>query len=568
MKIFQTFAFLVISTFCFAQNPATTGYLLTKANGSISIGTEVNTAPLTVANFSTAFPLPQTGTIVHLVSEGATNGRITFDTYNGASVTGSIFQGRRGAGTAALPTAAIADYTLSGFSGDGYGSTGFHNISLGGLFLKSEGTMTDVSAPTYISFLTTPTASITSAERMRILSTGAIKLNAYGSGTFTGTPTYALQVDASGNIIEGSLGGGVAWGAITGTLSSQTDLQSALDLKANLASPTFTGTVVLPNSTVTNAMLAGSIAYSKLSLTGAILNADLAGSIAYSKLSLTGAILNADLAGSIDATKINTGVVSNTEFNYLDGVTSALQAQIDGKQASGSYQPLNSNLTTIAGLTATTDNFLVSVASAWASRTPAQVKTTLSLDNVTNESKATMFTNATFTGTFTAPNGTITNAMLAGSIAASKLIGTDIATTGKLTNYNGIATVGNGVPSLLATIDATTQAANIATATLYAVPATGMYRVSIYITVTQAATTSSTMPSTTITYTDGNSGSNAHSTTTTATSAGNSVTTTFAQTTYILYAKTGTNIQYATGSYASSGATPMQYALRIKVEAL
>lgn len=36
---------------------------------------------------------------------------------------------------------------------------------------------------------------------------------------------------------------------------------------------------------VTNAMLAGSIAYSKLSLTGAILNADLAGSIADSKLS-------------------------------------------------------------------------------------------------------------------------------------------------------------------------------------------------------------------------------------------------------------------------------------------
>lgn len=36
------------------------------------------------------------------------------------------------------------------------------------------------------------------------------------------------------------------WGQITGTLSNQTDLQSALDLKANLASPTFTGTVTLP----------------------------------------------------------------------------------------------------------------------------------------------------------------------------------------------------------------------------------------------------------------------------------------------------------------------------------
>jgi hypothetical protein len=35
--------------------------------------------------------------------------------------------------------------------------------------------------------------------------------------------------------------------------------QTALNLKANLASPTFTGTVVLPDNTVTNAMLAGSI---------------------------------------------------------------------------------------------------------------------------------------------------------------------------------------------------------------------------------------------------------------------------------------------------------------------
>jgi hypothetical protein len=47
-------------------------------------------------------------------------------------------------------------------------------------------------------------------------------------------------------------------------------------------------------------------------------------------------------------------------------------------------QPLDSDLTTIAGLTATTDNFLVSVSSAWASRTPTQVRTTLGLVIGTN----------------------------------------------------------------------------------------------------------------------------------------------------------------------------------------
>lgn len=44
----------------------------------------------------------------------------------------------------------------------------------------------------------------------------------------------------SGNLV---VTGAAAWGAITGLISAQTDLQTALDLKANLASPTFTGTV-------------------------------------------------------------------------------------------------------------------------------------------------------------------------------------------------------------------------------------------------------------------------------------------------------------------------------------
>ncbi len=53
------------------------------------------------------------------------------------------------------------------------------------------------------------------------------------------------------------------------------------------------------------------------------------GGIAYSQLVLTGAILNADLAAGIDAVKIGGGAVSNAEFAYLDGVTSAIQTQID-----------------------------------------------------------------------------------------------------------------------------------------------------------------------------------------------------------------------------------------------
>ena len=44
-------------------------------------------------------------------------------------------------------------------------------------------------------------------------------------------------------------------------------------------------------------------------------------------------IAAADLPTGIDAAKLNTGVVSNAELNYLDGVTSALQTQLDAKSA-------------------------------------------------------------------------------------------------------------------------------------------------------------------------------------------------------------------------------------------
>jgi len=47
----------------------------------------------------------------------------------------------------------------------------------------------------------------------------------------------------------------------------------------------------------------------------------------------SGVIVNADVNASaaIDASKIHNGNVSNTEFGYLDGVSSAIQTQLDTK---------------------------------------------------------------------------------------------------------------------------------------------------------------------------------------------------------------------------------------------
>jgi len=51
----------------------------------------------------------------------------------------------------------------------------------------------------------------------------------------------------------------------------------------------------------------------------------------------SGVIVNADINGSaaIDATKIHDGSVSNTEFGYLNGVTSSIQTQLDSAATAG-----------------------------------------------------------------------------------------------------------------------------------------------------------------------------------------------------------------------------------------
>ncbi len=69
------------------------------------------------------------------------------------------------------------------------------------------------SAPTADAFIFRPADNTialgtANSERMRISSAGALKLNAYGSGSNTGTATQRLAVDASGNVIEIPIGSG------------------------------------------------------------------------------------------------------------------------------------------------------------------------------------------------------------------------------------------------------------------------------------------------------------------------------------------------------------------------
>lgn len=80
-------------------------------------------------------------------------------------------------------------------------------------------------------------------------------------------------------------------------------------------------------------------------------------------------IAAADLPSAIDAAKIADGTVTSAEFQYLGDVTSLLQAQLNGKQASGSYQTLDADLTALAALAATAGMLARTGADAFAVRT-------------------------------------------------------------------------------------------------------------------------------------------------------------------------------------------------------
>lgn len=69
------------------------------------------------------------------------------------------------------------------------------------------------------------------------------------NGYLTDAPSDGSQYarkNGAWAIVTGGGGGSSTWGSITGTLSAQTDLNTALGLKAPISSPTFTGTVTIP----------------------------------------------------------------------------------------------------------------------------------------------------------------------------------------------------------------------------------------------------------------------------------------------------------------------------------
>jgi hypothetical protein len=122
-------------------------------------------------------------------------------------------------------------------------------------------------------------------------------------------------------------------------------------------------------------------------------------------------------------------------------------------------------------------------------------------------------------------------------------------------------------------IDLTAQQANIALTNLVIPAANGYYRASGYIVLTQAGTISSLLPNIVISWTDADTNI-IESSQLTLTNSANTVgiignlSGVNPNSNFTFYAKTGAAIQYQTTQYASNGATPMQYAVHIRLDFL
>lgn len=146
--------------------------------------------------------------------------------------------------------------------------------------------------------------------------------------------------DAYGNVTVsgGTSLSGTGFVKVTGTTISY-DNSTYLTGNQNITitgdatgSGTTSITLTIGAGKVVNSMLAGSIAYNKLTLTSSIVNADIASGAAIDLTKLgtltTNRALVSDGSGHISASS-----VTATELGYVSGVTSAIQTQLDAKQA-------------------------------------------------------------------------------------------------------------------------------------------------------------------------------------------------------------------------------------------
>lgn len=166
------------------------------------------------------------------------------------------------------------------------------------------------------------------AARVRdVLLTG---LSTATGGVIAATDTILAAFGKLQNQISSGGGGGGVWGAITGTLSNQTDLNNALAAKAPIESPTFTGTV----SGITKAMVGLTNVEDKSSATirGEITSGNVTSALGFTPADAaslgTAAALAADADGTLAANSDTRLATQKAVKTYADQLIAAADVMV------------------------------------------------------------------------------------------------------------------------------------------------------------------------------------------------------------------------------------------------
>jgi hypothetical protein len=196
--------------------------------GTLSIGTQSNHNIVFETNGSTKATILSGGNVGINTTSPQSKLQVA---YPGNVNGGSMLLGQGGSGTSKWSFLAGTHYNQASGSGNGAGSAG---VALIGSFANSTtnvvyigGGPYEINAATQIKFYTNSTNLSTQGGThvMNIANDGGIRFNTYDGTNKTGTPTYLLGTDASGNIVKtttipGSAAGPylpLAGGTMTGT---------------------------------------------------------------------------------------------------------------------------------------------------------------------------------------------------------------------------------------------------------------------------------------------------------------------------------------------------------------
>jgi len=251
------------------QAGTTPGMFTTVAASSSAPSTSTTTGALTVvggagiagslnvggaSSFSTSVTpiagqaMPVIGTVVRLTGLDGTTAKIAIDSYvNTGNPTAGV-SARAARGTAATPLAIQNADILASFAAHGYGATMFQPVSTGALQIVSEGVFTDISQPTALSFLVTPSGAVTKSEKMRLSSMGVLEIESNISSTSinTGSAVITGGLGVSGAVYAGSFQGPQGnLAPNTGAYTSLTASGAVTLTEGTASTTTTTGTLVV-----------------------------------------------------------------------------------------------------------------------------------------------------------------------------------------------------------------------------------------------------------------------------------------------------------------------------------